>query len=73
MSMQAKVDNDVTPSRDYGVVTAPDTVHLERLLPGPIERVWSYLTDSEKRGHAWSHHCLRPAEAARLYLEREFG
>lgn len=27
----------------------PGTVKLERLLPGPIERVWSYLTDSEKR------------------------
>jgi uncharacterized protein YndB with AHSA1/START domain len=27
-----------------------DAVRLERLLPGPIERVWSFLTDSEKRG-----------------------
>lgn len=35
---------------DYGVVTAPQTVRIERVLPGPIERVWSYLTDSEKRG-----------------------
>jgi uncharacterized protein YndB with AHSA1/START domain len=23
---------------------------MERLLPGPIERVWDYLTDSTKRG-----------------------
>lgn len=37
---------------DYGVVTAPGTLRIERLLPGPIERLWSYLTDSEKRG-AW--------------------
>lgn len=35
---------------EYGVVTHPDTVRLERLLPGPIERVWDYLTDSKKRG-----------------------
>lgn len=35
---------------DFGRVTEPRTVRLERLLPGPIERVWSYLTDSEKRG-----------------------
>jgi uncharacterized protein YndB with AHSA1/START domain len=35
---------------EYGVVTQPDTVRLERLLPGPIERVWEYLTDSQKRG-----------------------
>jgi uncharacterized protein YndB with AHSA1/START domain len=34
---------------EYGVVTAPDTVRLERLLPGPIERVWAYLTESDKR------------------------
>ena len=34
----------------YGEVIAPRTVRFERLLPGPIERVWSYLTDPEKRG-----------------------
>ena len=34
----------------YGVLTAPDTLRIERELPGPIERVWTYLTDSEKRG-----------------------
>jgi len=35
---------------DHGVVTEPGTLRLERLLPGPIERVWAYLTESEKRG-----------------------
>jgi uncharacterized protein YndB with AHSA1/START domain len=35
---------------DYGVVTGKDTIRFERLLPGPIERVWAYLTESEKRG-----------------------
>lgn len=39
-----------TAMSDYGVVTEPGTVRFERLLPGPIERVWEYLTDSEKRG-----------------------
>ncbi|MEN0038065.1 MAG: SRPBCC family protein [Cellvibrio sp.] len=34
---------------DYGVLTAPDTLRLERILPGPIERVWQYLTNSDKR------------------------
>lgn len=28
---------------------APGAVRLERLLPGPIERVWSYIVDGEKR------------------------
>lgn len=50
MNMQAKADNGISTEQDYGVVTAPDTVRLERLLPGPIERVWSYLTESDKRG-----------------------
>jgi uncharacterized protein YndB with AHSA1/START domain len=51
MNMQAKVTDDKSPEYGYGVVTAPDTVRLERLLPGgSIERVWSYLTESEKRG-----------------------
>ena len=30
--------------RDRGSLTG-DTVRFERLLPGPIERVWSYLTE----------------------------
>jgi uncharacterized protein YndB with AHSA1/START domain len=34
---------------EYGVVTEPGTVRLERLLPGPVERVWSYLTESDRR------------------------
>lgn len=42
--------NTVTPEADYGVVTAaPNTVRIQRLLPGPIERVWAYLTDSDLR------------------------
>jgi uncharacterized protein YndB with AHSA1/START domain len=33
----------------YGVVTGPGEMRFERLLPGPIERVWEFLTDSGKR------------------------
>ena len=35
---------------EYGVVTEARTIRMERFLPGPIERVWDYLTDSTKRG-----------------------
>ncbi len=35
---------------EYGVATEAGTVRLERLLPGPIERAWAYLTEPEKRG-----------------------
>ena len=34
---------------DYAVATAPQTVRLQRRLPGPIDRVWAYLTDSDLR------------------------
>lgn len=34
---------------DFATVTAPGAVRIERLLPGPVERLWNYLTDPEKR------------------------
>ena len=34
---------------DAGTTTEQATVRLERLLPGPIERVWAYLTEADKR------------------------
>ncbi|MEO9484684.1 MAG: SRPBCC family protein [Ekhidna sp.] len=33
-----------------GKLIAPTTLQFERMLPGPIDRVWEYLTDAEKRG-----------------------
>ena len=35
---------------EFGVVTEARTLRIRRVLPGPIERVWAYLTESEKRG-----------------------
>ncbi len=40
--------NDMTRSK-LGTSPAPATVRIERLLPGPIERVWAYLTEPDKR------------------------
>ena len=37
------------PATAYGVLTEPNTLKIERLLPGPIERIWGYLTDSDLR------------------------
>ena len=42
--MKSTIDNQA-----YGEFTAPGEVRLIRLLPGPIERVWEFLTDPEKR------------------------
>jgi uncharacterized protein YndB with AHSA1/START domain len=33
----------------YGELIEPATLKIERLLPGPIERVWAYLTESDLR------------------------
>ncbi|HKU08797.1 MAG TPA: SRPBCC domain-containing protein, partial [Bradyrhizobium sp.] len=33
----------------YGTLIEPTTLKIQRLLPGPIERVWAYVTDGELR------------------------
>ena len=33
----------------YGVLSEPATLTIQRMLPGPIERVWAYLTESDLR------------------------
>ena len=41
---------NATESPDaYGMLAEPTTVKIQRLLPGPIERIWNYLTDSDLR------------------------
>lgn len=42
--------NPEQTERAYGVPVGAGAIRFERVLPGPIERVWAYLTDSEKRG-----------------------
>lgn len=44
--MMSAIEIDSSP---FGALTAPATLMLQRTLPGPIERVWSYLTDSALR------------------------
>lgn len=38
-----------TATAEYGVITEAGAIRFERLLPGPIERVWDYVVDPEKR------------------------
>jgi uncharacterized protein YndB with AHSA1/START domain len=33
----------------HGMLIEPTTLKIQRRLPGPIERMWSYLTDSDLR------------------------
>ena len=41
--------NTHSKSEDFGTLIEPTTLKIERMLPGPIERVWSYLTDNDLR------------------------
>ena len=42
--------NDAQHDNNFAAVTSPTEIRFERLLPGPIETVWAFLTDSKKRG-----------------------
>ena len=42
------MDAHTTPDA-YGELIEPATLKIQRFLPGPIERIWAYLTESEQR------------------------
>ena len=52
----------------YGTITAPGVIRFERLLPGPITKVWAYLTESEKRGKWLASGELEPFEGGKVTL-----
>ena len=59
-----------------GVATGPDTVRIERLLPGPVERVWDYLADSGKRRQWLAAGLMEPRVGGRvehLFRHRELS
>jgi uncharacterized protein YndB with AHSA1/START domain len=39
----------MTIKHSLGRQVEPDTLRMERTLPAPVERVWAYLTDPDKR------------------------
>jgi uncharacterized protein YndB with AHSA1/START domain len=41
--------NELATLNAFGALTEPATLKILRLLPGPIERVWAYLTKSDLR------------------------
>src|SRR5262245_4325356 len=48
--MKTRTTEKQNKEEPYGSVTETGEVRIERLLPGPVERVWAYLIESEKRG-----------------------
>ena len=45
MTLQRQID-------DFGTISDGSTLTIQRWLPGPVERIWTYLTDSDLRGSA---------------------
>lgn len=43
------MSEQMTMTDAYGVVSGVREMRFERLLPGPIERVWTYVTDPDLR------------------------
>jgi len=48
--------------------TASDTIRLERLLDAPVETVWEWLVDSEKRGRWFAAGKMEPGVGGDLEL-----
>ena len=53
---------------DYGVVLDDSTVRFERMLPGPIERVWEFLTDPVQRAKWFAGGPMEPRAGGKLEL-----
>lgn len=41
--------SEIATVKEHAVLTEQATLEIQRLLPGPVERIWDYLTRSELR------------------------
>ena len=51
-----------------GQFTRPGEVRIVRVLPGPIERLWAYLTDPEKRAKWFAGGPMEPRPGGKVEL-----
>jgi uncharacterized protein YndB with AHSA1/START domain len=58
---------------DYGQQIGPNAFRIERLLPGPIERLWAYLTEADKRAQWFAGGAmdLKPGGTAAFYFQHK--
>ena len=52
----------------HGKYTSPGEKRIVRVLPGPIERIWDYLTDSEKRSRWFAGGPMEPRQGGKVTL-----
>ncbi|HVS51045.1 MAG TPA: SRPBCC family protein [Opitutaceae bacterium] len=55
-------------NEQHGTFTGQGEVRIVRLLPGPIERVWDYLTDPEKRARWFAGGPMEPKQGGKVEL-----
>ena len=55
-------------NEQHGKFTTPAEVRLVRTLPGPIERIWEYLTDPEKRARWFAGGPMEPKKGGKMEL-----
>lgn len=53
---------------DYGVLSEAAALTMKRLLPGPIDRVWAYLTESDLRRQWLAGGTMEMRKGARFEL-----
>lgn len=51
---------DTMTTEQFGKRIDDHTVRFERVLPGPVEKIWAYLTDGEKRGEWFASGAIPP-------------
>lgn len=55
----------------YGVIVGPGIVRFERVVPGPVERVWSFLVDADKRSQWFAFGDLEPRVGGKFVMRFE--
>jgi uncharacterized protein YndB with AHSA1/START domain len=58
---------------EHGAATGPGTFRIERLLPGPIERIWAYLTEPDKRKQWFADGPMELRAEGRVELQFRFS
>lgn len=53
---------------DYAQFPAPGEIRIMRTLPGPVERLWQYLTDPEKRARWFAGGPMEPRAGGKMEL-----
>lgn len=53
-------------NKQHGIFTEPGTIRFERILPGPAERIWEYLTKSELKAKWLSAGDVEPRKGGKV-------